>query len=454
MARPLCFVLMPFGRKPAASGLMIDFDAVYKGLIAPAIDAAGLEPVRADEEQAGGIIHKPMYERLILCEYAVADLTTANANVYYELGLRHAVRAHSTTLVFAEGLGQLPFDVGPLRGLPYRIGPDGAPVDIEDTRGALTARLQQAREPDRATDSPVFQLVENFPDIQRLKTDVFRAQVRYSESLKSRLTEARALGKRAGPAAVRAIQAEIAHLADTDAGVVVDLMLSYRALESWLDMVELVDGMSRPLAATVLVQEQLGFALNRLGRSAQAEAVLLAVIERRGPSSETYGLLGRVYKDRYQAALKGGNVLQAEGELDQAIEAYLRGYNADIRDAYPGINAATLMELREDPDPRRLELLPAVTYAVKMRIEAGQPDYWDFATLLELAVLRKDRADARTALKRALAAARESWEPKTTLNNLAMIREARARRGEVLDWCADIESVLDGKSREIEGGAR
>lgn len=41
----------------------------------PALEAAGLEPLRADEEQVGGIIHKPMFELFILCEYAVADLT-------------------------------------------------------------------------------------------------------------------------------------------------------------------------------------------------------------------------------------------------------------------------------------------------------------------------------------------------------------------------------------------
>ena len=83
---------MPFGRKPDAAGRVIDFDRVYGELIAPAIAEAELEPLRADEEQTGGIIHKPMFERLILCEYAVADLTTANANVFYELGVRHAVR--------------------------------------------------------------------------------------------------------------------------------------------------------------------------------------------------------------------------------------------------------------------------------------------------------------------------------------------------------------------------
>ena len=60
MTRPLCFVLMPFGQKPDGTGQLIDFDAVYQELIAPAITSAGLEPLRADEERDGGIIHKPM----------------------------------------------------------------------------------------------------------------------------------------------------------------------------------------------------------------------------------------------------------------------------------------------------------------------------------------------------------------------------------------------------------
>ncbi|MDQ3920701.1 MAG: DUF4071 domain-containing protein, partial [Acidobacteriota bacterium] len=102
MTKPLCFVLMPFGKKPDAAGAVVDFDAVYKNLIAPAISDAGMEPLRADEEMTGGVIHKPMFERLILCEYAVADLTTANANVFYELGIRHAARPWSTVLVYVD----------------------------------------------------------------------------------------------------------------------------------------------------------------------------------------------------------------------------------------------------------------------------------------------------------------------------------------------------------------
>ncbi len=118
MPRQLCFVLMPFGKKTDAAGNIVDFDTVYAELIRPAIEESGLESLRADEEIAGGIIHKPMFERLILCQYAVADLTTANANVFYELGVRHAVRPWSTVLLFSKGGSQLPFDVAPLRAMP------------------------------------------------------------------------------------------------------------------------------------------------------------------------------------------------------------------------------------------------------------------------------------------------------------------------------------------------
>ena len=69
-ARPLCFVLMPFGRKTDATGRTTDFDAVYREIIAPAVNAAELDPIRADEEKIGGAIHKPMFERLMLCNYA------------------------------------------------------------------------------------------------------------------------------------------------------------------------------------------------------------------------------------------------------------------------------------------------------------------------------------------------------------------------------------------------
>ena len=94
--RPLLFVAMPFGRKRDPSGLLeIDFDAIYNRAIIPAAAAADVEVIRADEERGGGLIHKPMYERLLLAEIVIADLTFANANVFYELGVRHAAKPRS-----------------------------------------------------------------------------------------------------------------------------------------------------------------------------------------------------------------------------------------------------------------------------------------------------------------------------------------------------------------------
>jgi len=433
---PLCFILMPFGKKPDATGRIVDFDAVYEELVAPAVREAGMEPLRADEEKTGGIIHKPMFERLILCEFAVADLTAANANVFYELGVRHATRPHATVLLFAVGSGQLPFDVAQLRALPYTLGVDGHPVTTEHDRALLTGCLREARTP--VHDSPLYQLLEDYPAIDHTKTDVFREQVEYSKVMKERLVNAR----KSGIEAVREVEEGIDNLTNCETGVVVDLFLSYRAVKGWEAMIGLVPKMPQVVAATVLVQEQLGFALNRAERREEAERVLLELIARRGPASETCGLLGRVYKDRWEAAMKEGKNALAQGLLEKAIDAYCQGFEADWRDAYPGINAVTLMELREPPDPRRLELLPVVGYSVKRRLATTSPDYWDYATLLELAVLGSDQTQANNWLGKALAAVREAWELETTARNLGFIRNARHGRGENVDWLEDILAEL------------
>jgi len=441
MPKPLCFVLMPFGKKPNLSGSIIDFDSVYNDLFAPAITEAGLEPLRADEEMTGGIIHKPMYERLILCDYAVADLTTANANVFYELGIRHAVRPSSTLLLFAEGGGQLPFDVAPLRAVPYRLSVEGKPTDIIKTKEILVQLLSEAKK--AKTDSPLYQLVNDYPDIDHTKTDVFREQVEYSSEMKKKLSVAR----KEGIESLRNLEKELGDINNLEASVVTDLFLSYRSVKGWKEMIGLVEKMSSPLASTVMIQEQLALALNRNNFGEEAESVLLNLIEKRGPSSETYGILGRVYKDRWEQAEKSGEKILAKSLLNKAIEAYLKGFEADWRDAYPGINAITLMEIKEPPDARKEKIIPVVTYAVERRIAAGKPDYWDHATLLELAVLAKNEDEALKAFGDSLAAIREVWEPETTARNLRLIREARERRNEIIQWADEIEKELDKRAR-------
>jgi len=184
--------------------------------------------------------------------------------------------------------------------------------------------------------------------------------------------------------------------------------------------------------------------LNRLGKWREALSELEAVVQERGPSSETCGLIGRVYKDRWVQAKKAKNADQAGGFLDKAIDAYVRGFEADWRDAYPGINAVTLLDIRGDErsQKRKAEILPVVRFAVTQRLKSSKPDYWDHATLLELAVLESDQEMSKQYLRGALANIREAWEPETTANNLKLIREARQQRGMDQPWLSEIVNSL------------
>jgi hypothetical protein len=440
--KPLCFVLMPFGQKPGLNGRIIEFDAVYKDLIAPAVAAAQLEVVRADEEASGGIIHKPMFERLLLCDFAVADLTTGNANVFYELGVRHAVLPRTTILMFAQEEGRLPFDVAPLRTLPYRIGPDGLPVDPAGTARQLAALLTEARA-NPVKDSPVHQLLPGYPPISATNADTFRQELDREAAVRTALQQA---ASQPDPrAAVAAIEAGLGDLRDLKIGLATCLIRSYRDLKqsAWADVVRVIDALDRDVAASVFLREQRAVALNRVGRGPEAETALLELIATHGPTSETFGILGRVYKDQWQAAVKSGSKALAKGLLSKMIQTYLQGFEADIRDPYPGVNAVTFMYV-QDPDNRNLKaLLPAVTYAARRKVTAGVADYWGHATLLELAVLGGEEDNAMASLGDALAQNPKPWEAATTLNNLRMIAAAREGRGTALAWTAEIEAELD-----------
>ena len=140
--------------------------------------------------------------------------------------------------------------------------------------------------------------------------------------------------------------------------------------------------------------------------------------------------------------MKRGDKILARGLLDKAIDNYLKGFETDSRDAFPGINAATLMTLRSPPDARVERILPVVRYAVERRIASGKPDYWDHATMLELAVLARNGNDATEALAAALPMVRASWEAESTARNLRLIREAREACNESVPWAKELEDEL------------
>jgi tetratricopeptide (TPR) repeat protein len=444
MTKSVCFVIMPFGKKPDAAGRQIDFDAVYEKIIAPAIAEVGFNGVRADKEMSAGMIHKAMFERLILSEYAIADLTILNANVYYELGVRHAARPQTTVLMSAEA-SRLPFDVGPLSAMPYALDRAGKPSKAAADRAALVEKLAYCKNHD-APDSPLFTLLDGFtaPQVDHEKTDIFRREINRAQELKEKLHAAKANDV----AALDALRDELGDIGAREAGVVIDLFLAYRSVKAWDRMIALYKMMDPVLANTALAREQYAFALGRAGRGAEAERVLEELIAKRGPSSETYGLLGRVHKDRWREAKSKGDALAARGFLKKAIGAYGKGFEADWRDAFPGVNTASLMEILAPGDPEVKALVPVVRYAAERKIARGAGDYWDHATLLELAVLERDDQRVDDALADTLAEKGriDGWSPESTADNLRDIAAARADKGEAVGHLeAIIKALAPGK---------
>ncbi|MEM7086109.1 MAG: TRAFs-binding domain-containing protein [Bacteroidota bacterium] len=421
--KPLCFVLMPFGIKTDSLGRQVDFNHIYEALIKKAIEKCDLEPIRADEELLGGTIHKPMYERLVLCDYAIADLTSLNANVFYELGLRHAIKAHTTIPIFAFD-ADLPFDLKMQRTLPYKLDKQGKLEDVDATIEMLVSHLN-ATKGQGNVDSPVFQLIDGWKvshNLSHEKTDAFRAQAVYENDVKDDLFKARNEGEEA----VVKIFEELKPINEKSVGVIIDLFISLRGVEAWEQMFACYEEMDAPLKKLKLVQEQLGFAYNRSGNSEEAKRVLESVIEEYGPDPETNGILGRVYKDLYKAAKADNNKLKATGYLSMAIKSYKEGFDADWRDAYPGVNLVTLLELKGDQKSLD-EYLPIVQFANKRKMEGTTPDYWDLATEGELNILKRDYETATQKFSEAIALIppNEVWMLESTLNNLVIIQDAR-----------------------------
>ena len=140
------FIVRPFGIK---SG--VDFDKVDKELIQPALKQAGVNGSTTASIVEQGNIREDMFAQLLLADLVVADLSIHNANVFYELGIRHALRDQKTFLIRCSK-DEIPFDLKTDRYLTYPADNPAAALD------ALVAGLKATILSEKA-DSPVFYML-------------------------------------------------------------------------------------------------------------------------------------------------------------------------------------------------------------------------------------------------------------------------------------------------------
>src|SRR6476661_1921473 len=139
------FVIRPFGKKADAAGTSIDFEQVHERLIAPALKDAGLGGGTTGEIIDAGNVREDMFSLIIEADLVVCDITVHNANVFYELGIRHALRKRHDVLTD--------------RYVPYNIG------DAAAARTALASAIRATLVSDREIDSPVFKMLPALHEI-------------------------------------------------------------------------------------------------------------------------------------------------------------------------------------------------------------------------------------------------------------------------------------------------
>lgn len=145
------FIVRPFYEKETRGGVKINFDAVERDLIAPALAKLGIEGGTTGEVVRAGNIREDMFQLLLTADLVVADVSIDNANVFYELGIRQALRDKWTVLLRCKG-DNYPFDLSTDRYLEYDHQNPAAKLD--DLVRTLNATVNG-----KAVDSPVFKLL-------------------------------------------------------------------------------------------------------------------------------------------------------------------------------------------------------------------------------------------------------------------------------------------------------
>jgi hypothetical protein len=325
----LAFIVRPFGPRGG-----IDFDRVERELIDPVLSDLDIEGRTTQPIARAGNIRTDMFEGLLLADLVIADISIHNANVYYELGIRHALRPRTTILIRARG-DDVPFDLQTDRYLEYAADDPGG------ARDKLADAIRQSRVADNA-DSPVFLLL---PALRPADPDEFRPVPEdFTEAVRS------AQAERDLP--LLAVLGEEA--ADFEWGLsgLRTVGRAQFALGAWPDARATWEAVRGERPDDPDANLLLGTIYQRLGDPVASTAAVERVIERRDLPfdrlAEATALKGRNAKDRWVGEWEGLPPEQRPAAalrspfLEEARRMYDQAFMADQNHWYPGVNALAL----------------------------------------------------------------------------------------------------------------
>jgi hypothetical protein len=428
---------MGFGKKTDfESGRTLDLDKSYRSMIKPAVEAAGLECIRADEIVHSGLIDVPMYQQLLNADVVVADLSTSNKNAFYELGVRHALRPYTTVVIAEEGMKTFPFDVNHVVIRQYRHL--GDVLDIDDVmrfREELTKAIVEisSKEPADKRDSPVYAFLDglnppNFAAAQAVAD-------KFAQSLGSTKTKTRQAKSTTHSMLMQKVDDS---LKDDDFPTAKKILSLIREMMKEEAPTKPEDPYIIQRLALITYKGKLP---SEEASLVEARQLLAGLDPETSNDTETLGLWGSIHKHLWE-------ITEASENLDTAVRSYERGFYLR-NDSYNGINVAYLLNARAAHATDPAEAIADFVLARRIRKEVlticerwmadnppateGASDesqaeyqkrrYWMLATMAEAHLGLGDEDVSRHLLEEAFKAKPEKWMKNSTQAQIKNLKE-------------------------------
>jgi len=438
---PHAFIAMPIGTQRGSDGKPIDFERIFEELLKPALETAGCRVFRSEEQQRTGEIRAEPFQELLQADLVLADLTLDHPSVWYELGVRHALRARGVILVHGPRPAN-PLDAdGDLR-LCYHLK-DGAPDPdfLAADREALCALARSTLEAGaQRRQSPVFallpQLVE--PRWQQLLLEGDNEFGAACEQWGSRLQVARAK-LRAGDMLVLAGETPTQALwleAKRHAGNgLLQLRQFHFALEQFEDALRVEPDDAACRHGRIVC-------LGRLGRLEEAQQAARALVEDRPNDAEALALAGRVELERWISRWRSESAKPEQMReaaklehysLEAAIAPCQQAFTLDPSHHASGIDALTLHLLHKhlggEVSPTVIaNLTGGVLWSAQSAARRAPKDYAPKASYAQLCLLLNSRETIIREFRNSAAAAHgDGFALDSTRETLQLLSDLQFR---------------------------
>ncbi|WP_153800555.1 TRAFs-binding domain-containing protein [Foetidibacter luteolus] len=360
MSQKRCFVVMGFGIKTdLATGRKLNLDKSYQALIKPVVEGKGIACVRADEIRHSGSIDLEMYQQLLTSDIVIADISTANVNAFYELGIRHALKPRTTIIISEEQLGY-PFDLNHIIIRSYtHLGDSIDYFEVLRFQKLLGETLDAVLN-DTEPDSPVYTFLQDLiPPYLKAK----------AEKVAQQIGDALTAKKDSVPAAQPADDQTLALLVKQGEEALrkKQFELAKSLFQSALGISGYGNDSGRIASNHVYLVQRLALATyqTRLPDEVTSLQNAIALLKRidldHTNDPETVALAGSIEKHLFEHG-------QGEQHLDNAILCYQRGYYL-LHNRHNGINLAYLLNSRATTllDGNRDERMADIIWANRIR---------------------------------------------------------------------------------------